>query len=133
LLDNTNFSVVLIGAPVERDALQNLVAQVSSQNCRIYPEQGVAPLLEIASLIEGAYCVFTPDTSIIHFASATKTPVLGFFTPLQMAHEWVPYNVHHLAVYAPKGKPASQIPVEEIKTQVTKFLKAVETLYTKAN
>lgn len=122
LLQSKRLSVVLIAAPTERQLAESILREVQSERCALFPEQGIAPLLQIASLIEGAVCVFSPDTSIIHFASATRTPVLGFFTPLQMAHEWFPFNVHHAAVYTPSGMPVSALPLSEITRHADLFL-----------
>ncbi|MCI0706123.1 MAG: hypothetical protein L0Y80_01380 [Ignavibacteriae bacterium] len=122
-----HYPVVMIASPAEREVLISIVHQLKLERCLLYPEQGDATLLEIASLVEGAVCVFTPDTSIIHFASATKTPVMGFFTPLQMAHEWVPYYVQNAAVYAPPGKPVSGIPLDEMAAQADRFLATLGT------
>ena len=127
LVANTSVVVMLIGAPSDQELLVNIKRETNSNRCLAYPENGMAPLLQIASLIEGALCVLTPDTSIIHFASATKTPVMGFFTPLQMTHEWVPFNVHHVAVYAPTGKPTSELPIPEMTSQVDRFLASLNT------
>jgi ADP-heptose:LPS heptosyltransferase len=80
----------------------------------VFPTKGTASLLEIASLIEGARCVITPDTSIIHFASAFKTPVVGLFTPLQRTHEWMPYHVRHQSVLAEEMKSVNTIPLGTI-------------------
>ena len=122
LVSTMSCPVVLIGAPSESYALEATVREVDSDSCHRFPESGAASLLEIASLVKGARCVLSPDTSVIHFASALQTPVLGFFAPSQMAHEWVPYKVHHAAVYAPSGMPASAIPIQEMTAQVDRFI-----------
>ncbi len=126
LLQSKRLSVVLIAAPTERRIAETILREVQSEHCDLFPEEGIAPLLQIASLIEGATCVFTPDTSIIHFASAVQTPVLGFFTPLRTTHEWVPFNVHHAAVYAPAGMPVSALGLSEMTRQADFFLSSLQ-------
>jgi ADP-heptose:LPS heptosyltransferase len=80
---------------------------------------------EISSLVEGAVCVITPDTSIIHVASSTSTPVLGLFTPLQVNQEWVPYRTKHVSVVAPAGRPVSEISVVTLQKATEEFLGAL--------
>lgn len=113
---------VLIAAPHDGQMKKEVMRSVASQSIIVYPEKNRATLLQIASLIEGAVCVITPDTSIIHFASAMKTPVLGFFTPLQGMHEWLPYKVKHMLVTAEQGQPASSISHEKLVMAIDSFL-----------
>lgn len=122
IVSNSEFAIVAIGAPSARQHLESLVQQVNSTRCLAFPEHGSATLLQIASLVAGAAAVLTPDTSIIHFASATNTPVVGFFTPLQQTHEWMPYKVKHATVLAPAGKPVSAIPIDQMCKAVDEFL-----------
>lgn len=120
---NEDFGTVLTYAPQDTEMRRVLSQILKSSGCLAFPDSGKASLIEVASLIEGALCVITPDTSIIHFASATKTPVVGFFTPMQGMHEWLPYRVRHDLVAAPTGKPVSAIPIEEMIQRVDGFIK----------
>lgn len=118
LSGQTDVRAVLIHAPGDEE-MENVVR---TSSCIRFPEQGTASLTEIASLIEGAVCVITPDTAIVHFASAMKTPVLGFFTPLQGMHEWLPFNVMNELVTAPAGMPVSSLAPEVMKEEIKTFL-----------
>ncbi len=123
LCGQTRFRTVLIHAPND-----HLFDEIRSQlpiDCLSFPDSGIATLLQVASLIEGALLVVSPDTSVIHFASATQTPVLGFFTRLQYMHEWFPYRVRHERVIAPQGQPIAAIPVEEICHRTEEFIRSV--------
>jgi len=113
---------VLISAPADSDLLSDVKSTMNTLRCQRYPEAGSATLLEIASLIGGALCVITPDTSIIHFASAMKTPVMGLFTPLQVTNEWLPYKVESRIVLADEGNPVSKIPEERILSAIDSFV-----------
>jgi heptosyltransferase-3 len=68
-------------------------------------------LLEMAALLETAALVVCPDTSVVHFASAVRTPCVALFpnaTSLPM--EWLPVGVpSRLLVPAQKGDPVSTI------------------------
>jgi len=87
-----------------------------------FPEHGSATLLEIAALIEGAQFVISPDTSIVHFASAMSTPVLGFYTSTKDNHEWLPYNVKYKIVISDANKPTSSIPVSRMIKEIDEFI-----------
>ena len=92
------------------------------ERCIRFPAKGEATLLQLASLVEGAVCVFTPDTSIVHFASAFGNPVFGFFTTMQGMQEWLPYRVPHDLLVAPAGQPASTIPLADMTEGIDRFL-----------
>ncbi len=109
-----HLSTVLISAPCDNLLRQNIVDKINSPLCISYPENGSADLKEIAELAAQAIFAISPDTSIIHFASAMRTPVLGIYSPLKYTAEWYPYAVDHIIVKAGKGKPVSDIPVETI-------------------
>ncbi|MBI3587474.1 MAG: glycosyltransferase family 9 protein [Ignavibacteriales bacterium] len=116
---------VVIAAPNDDYMKDEVRRSVASQSVLVYPEHGQATLLQIAALIGGAVCVITPDTSIIHFASAMQTPVLGFFTPLQGMHEWLPYKVNHSLVTAEQGRHTSSISHEKIIMAIDSFLSSL--------
>jgi len=118
----TSFRTLLLHAP--KDPLMLSVKQnlVQRTKCVSFPGQRDASLLEIAALIEGALAVITPDTSIIHFASAAKTPVLGFYTQMQDVHEWLPHQVKNRLVLSSKNEPTSAIPISNMIHAIDDFL-----------
>lgn len=115
---------VVISAPEDLEERVRIVSAIASGHCLTFPLTGDASLKEIASLVEGASCVITPDTAIVHVASATSTPLLGIFTPLQVNQEWLPYKVKHDLIVAPEGHPVSDIPVDVLIRSLDGFLKA---------
>jgi ADP-heptose:LPS heptosyltransferase len=114
--------VVLVSAPHDRRSADQLAASFKSPRVVVFPDRGAATLLQLAELIKQARCVVTPDTSVIHFASAVQTPVLGFFSPLQVTHEWLPYNVRHRVVRADDGKPVSAVGEDVLVSNINAFL-----------
>lgn len=126
LAEEKSFRTVLIYAPGDEE-MRNVARKLAESSvCVPFPEMGTASLLEIASLIEGAFCVITPDTAIVHFASAMKTPVLGLFTPLQGMHEWLPHKVRHDLVTAEAGQPVSSISLDVMRKRVKGFIQSVQ-------
>jgi len=117
--------VVVISSPEDNAWKREVVRRATSGEVYAFPEEGTATLREISSLIGEALFVVTPDTSIIHFASAMKTPVLGLFTPLQVTVEWLPWRVKHAAVLADPGKPVESIPLAQIERGLVAFANQV--------
>ena len=128
----TSFRTVLIYSP--NDHVMGKAARTAGEfeHCLMFPQKGIASLLEIASLIEGALCVLTPDTAIIHFASAAKTPVLGFYAPHHAMKEWLPFHVEHDLLMAAPGQPVSSIPIEQMLRRTDEFLEKSRTQLTTA-
>ncbi|MBI5471747.1 MAG: glycosyltransferase family 9 protein [Ignavibacteriae bacterium] len=116
-------AVVLVSDPSEVQ-LRHTIAQ-HVRECFEFPPEDSSTLLELASLIDGAAGVITPDTSIIHFASATQTPVLGFFTSLQSPTEWLPFNVKHLIVRSKDTLPVAGISADDLTNGIDKFFHSI--------
>jgi len=120
--ERKDFRTVLLVAPDDGEIGAAVRTSQEFRKCLIYPERGKATLLQLTSLVEGALCVFTPDTSIVHFASACGTPVFGFFTAVQGMQEWLPYRVKYDLIVAPAGQPTSSIPLTEMVQGIDRFL-----------
>jgi ADP-heptose:LPS heptosyltransferase len=119
----TSFRTVLLHSPNDHTMLEVKQNLVNNSNCLSFPERGSASLLEIASLIEGALAVVTPDTSIIHFASATTTPVVGFYTKMQDVHEWLPHRVKNHIIISAENEPTSSILILDMIDAINDFIK----------
>jgi len=119
----TNLRMVVVSAPADARRTRERIQQGGcSPHCIQFPQNGFASLLQVASLIERAVCVLTPDTAIVHIAAAMRTPVLGLYTPLQDVHEWLPLGIPFKAVLADAGQPTSTIPVANITKQLDEFI-----------
>ncbi len=118
-----HLTTIVTAAPEDAMLKQRIVRETNSLRCIAFPAEGNATMQEMASLIEGAVCVVTPDTSIIHVASSTGTPVLGLFSPLQVNQEWLPYKVKDHTVIAPPGRPVSGIPMDNLEAAVKRFVR----------
>jgi ADP-heptose:LPS heptosyltransferase len=118
----TAFRTIILTDPSDHEMQKAARDLCVSKNCLSFPEQGRATLLEIAALIEGARFVISPDTSIVHFASAMCTPVLGFYTSIKDNHEWLPYNVRYRIVTSEDGKPTSSIPIQDMIKSLQEFI-----------
>jgi ADP-heptose:LPS heptosyltransferase len=122
LVQNPEITTVVTSAPEDARMKNAIVSGTKSTQCIGFPDAGTATMHEVSSLVEGAVCVITPDTSIIHVASSTSTPVLGLFTPLQVNQEWLPYKTKYASIVAPAGCPVSEIPFETLRKETERFL-----------
>jgi ADP-heptose:LPS heptosyltransferase len=122
LSSDTSFQTLLLHAPKDLIMLKAKQQLIEKTRCLPFPEQGTASLLEIAAIIKGAAAVITPDTSIIHFASAAQTPIIGFYTSMQDVHEWLPFHVKHKIVLSDKNQATSSIPFEDMMKALQEFI-----------
>lgn len=122
LSSNTSYQTLLLHAPKDSIMLKTKQQLIEKTRCLPFPEQGTASLLEIAAIIKGAAAVITPDTSIIHFASAAQTPIIGFYTSMQDVHEWLPFQVKRKIVLSDKNQPTSSILVSKMIEAVDEFI-----------
>ncbi len=68
-------------------------------------------VLHLAVAIRGAVAVVSPDTSVVHFATAERVPVVGLYVG---DNEFWPYGSASKVVLPPDGKTLSLIPVTEV-------------------
>jgi ADP-heptose:LPS heptosyltransferase len=55
--------------------------------------------------LERSLVVITPDTGVLHLASATGRPVVALYTPTSVhLDRWLPRGVPYRVVMAPPGK-----------------------------
>ena len=121
LTSYSNYNIVFVTDPKDV-VMQKQASLLASPRHILFMEKGYGSLLHLAVVIEGAAVVLSPDTSIIHFASAMKTPVVGFFTPLQSIQEWLPLNVKNTCIIAEAGQPVSKIPIDQMTKEIGIFL-----------
>jgi ADP-heptose:LPS heptosyltransferase len=116
--------VVVIWAPGDKEMTDAVGERKEFSQCIPFETTHLNPLSQLASIVSGAALVLSPDTSIIHFACSTQTPVLGFYTQLQGMKEWLPYTTAHEVLIAPEGKPASAIPMPLLIQRTESFVRA---------
>ena len=125
LFEKDNIRTVVIVAPEDHKMKMLVQKSMEKNKCIIFPDTCIATLREITELISGACCVITPDTSIVHFASATKTPVLGFYSSAKQNIEWLPYQVHNSIIVSENNLPVSSIPVEILNKSIDDFFETL--------
>ncbi len=93
--------------------VSHIEAAVKNKRLKVFPPQD--DIQVVTALIAESYCVFSPDTSIVHIASAMRRPVLALYTIIAtIPSEWLPYRVPYRALLADGRVPVSTIPVESV-------------------
>jgi len=124
LAGHTEFRTVIVHAPDDSFMRSTIERHSEFERCLLFRTQGPSPLYQLASLIGGAIAVITPDTSIVHFASAMNTPLLGIYGEYQGV-EWEPYRVRHHTIRSEHGAPASAIEPSVLVGKTDEFIAEV--------
>ncbi len=102
---------IITSSPAERHRALALLTAVNRPELVILPPQ--SDFRVIAALAGRADVVLTPDTSLVHAASAAGVPVVGF-TVAENVISWAPWRIPCAVVAAPPGMTVSAIPVSEV-------------------
>jgi ADP-heptose:LPS heptosyltransferase len=68
-------------------------------------------ILHLAVAVRHAIAVVSPDTSVIHFATAQRVPVIGLYLE---PNEFLPYKSPSRVLFAPDGKMADGILLDDV-------------------
>lgn len=84
-------------------------------------------ILDVFPLIENSRAVITPDTSIVHIATAYSKKTLAFYSGLdEFFYKFHPNNNLCTVVRAEKGDPGIQtIPISQIISSIISFLQTI--------
>jgi heptosyltransferase III len=125
LSGRSQFRLVLLDSPGNAEMSGAIRNRPEFKECLVYQTRSLQPLGELASLIGEALLVISPDTSIVHFASAMQTPVLAIYAPVNASQEWLPFKVPYDVVMAEGSQRISEIKPEAIVEGFDKFLARV--------
>lgn len=81
-----DIGVALVGSPADGSRVQAIAREAAAAAIPT-PE-----LADVIALVATAHVVFTPDTSIVHMASAFRTPALVMFPTREGAEQWGLYR-----------------------------------------
>lgn len=89
ILNSLNKKVILIYSPDKYKELQEF--QKNNQNLKVYLPDNIKSILDSAEIIKKSEGVITPDTSIVHIASAFNKKIISVYPP-----KGGKYKVDHL-------------------------------------
>jgi len=119
LININDFNIIISADPKERDKL--IALNNKFLNTIITPARN---FFDLISLIKNVDLVITPDTSIVHIASAFNKPILGLFSGLRWNRTlFEPLcDIKSIVTAADGIDDIRQIPVEEVKNSFDKLI-----------
>ncbi len=99
--------VFLSSAPARAENVRKLLG--SGESGISYLE--TPSILHLAVAVRHAVAVVSPDTSVIHFATAQDVPVVGLYLE---PNEFLPYASASRVLFAPDGKMATGISIDDV-------------------
>ncbi|GDX65717.1 hypothetical protein LBMAG36_07830 [Chlorobiota bacterium] len=123
-LNNLSIHVLLLWMPADK-ALTDQLLLSNSPYTLAYPEG--RHLFEVCEVIKKALWVFTPDTGMIHIATAVHTPVFAVYQEKGTIKqgEWWPYMVPFHYINSPKGASICDIEAQEILSKCLDFHESI--------
>ena len=116
LMSNTKYQVFWTSAPQRATATKHYLDEHPPHDVKYLDTPSI---LHLAAAVRGAAAVVSPDTSVIHFATAQQTPVVGLYLE---ENEFLPYGSISRVLFAPDRMRASLISVEDVYNALTGML-----------
>lgn len=106
--------VIVVAAPGMENARESVVRACADPHVSGYPRDGRAPFADMVALVRRCRMLITPDTSLVHVAGATTTPVLALYTTAFTVAEWGPRHTESEVLLGAEGQPLSMMPIASI-------------------
>ncbi len=111
-----DLSVVWTSSPAAAAGIEKFLASFPSHGVYFQPTRNIQ---DVIGVVRGAELVISPDTSVVHIASAEGKPVVGLYT---YPNEWPPYQVPNKVLWPKKGQPVSTIPISKVMDAVRSLM-----------
>jgi ADP-heptose:LPS heptosyltransferase len=110
-------ALLLIASPNTSAALEDFLRTNEHPNRMVYfPTGGIQ---EVMALVRHADLVISPDTSVIHIATAERKPTIAVYL---RPNEWVPYQVPYRVVSPAIEAPVSTVSVDQVLEAMNELL-----------
>ena len=106
--------IVVIASPGQEAWREAVVRACRSEQVHEFPQGGPSSFAEVVALTRRCRLVVTPDTSLVHIAGATGTPLLALYTTAFTMKEWGPRHTIAEVILGSEGCPLSELPVPSI-------------------
>lgn len=107
---SAHYSVAVLSSPADR----GLADEICTTRKRARPIR-TENILEAAAVVDRALAVLTPDTSVVHLASALDRRCVGLYPPIEgNARTFAPLSRKHRVIMPPEGETFSAITVEQV-------------------
>jgi ADP-heptose:LPS heptosyltransferase len=116
--------VVFTPAPGKTYLAREVAARFSGDRVVIAPE---LPLLALAALVRRATAVVTPNTALVHVASACRRPVVALYAPQAQGEVelWLPLGVPYRALASRVGGTIGEIAPERVADAMDGLLREI--------
>ncbi|MEP7217486.1 MAG: glycosyltransferase family 9 protein [Bacteroidota bacterium] len=106
----TLYNIAVLSSPADR-ALADEICTMRRETRPVRTEN----ILQAAAVIQRSLAVITPDTSILHIASALDRPCVGLYPPSEEnLRSFAPLSTKHRVVMPEDGKLVSEIRIEQV-------------------
>jgi ADP-heptose:LPS heptosyltransferase len=123
ILVRTDGPIVVSAAPGEEDVRGWVVRSVGDPRVCDFPLEGRASFADMVALVRRSRMLVTPDTSLVHVAGATTTPMLGLYSTAFSLAEWSPLNTLAEIVITDGDRPLAEMPVVRMLEGFDRLLK----------
>ncbi len=122
------YPIVLVSTQADAADAAKIHEAVNDNRVVIFPP--TKNIFEIVELLSRSLMLITPDTGVVHLASAAQTPVVALYTNIQSGKtaEWTPYQVPHRLVIAPEDALVADIPAQMVFDAVASLLDELRAL-----
>jgi ADP-heptose:LPS heptosyltransferase len=119
-----DLAVVLTPAPGKTRPANEAAARFAGGRVVVAPE---LPLLALAALVRRAVAIVTPNTALVHLASACRRPVVALYAPQTRGEVelWLPLGVPYRALTSRLGGAIAEISPERVADAVDGLLREV--------
>jgi ADP-heptose:LPS heptosyltransferase len=108
IMEKTDLQVLWTCGPQSLSNVEHFLA-LKSPHSILLPS--TPSILHLAVAVRHAAAVVTPDTSVVHFATAQSVPVVGLYLE---ENEFQPFGGPSRVIFAPDGRTMAGIPVEAV-------------------
>lgn len=116
--------VLVLTTPSDSKNGELLRKLLQDERVTTYPSTN--DVLEVIAVIKKSWMVLTPDTGIIHMASAVGTPIVGLYVGGQGAAEWRPFGVPYRVVASVLTLPVATIPTSEVLKNLEELIRELQ-------
>ncbi|MBM2815713.1 MAG: glycosyl transferase family 9 [Ignavibacteria bacterium] len=121
---NNEYEFAIISVPSDYPLACTIAEKSYGKVTALNPSNDI---LEVCSLFEHFYAIITPDTSIVHIASAFKVPMIVMYVKSDShVNEWMPFGVDFRCIITDGKKDLDSIEVQPVADAFDDLMKSIE-------
>jgi len=103
--------IIIIAIAKDVIKAEEIISRIEDIHCMVFNSNDI---LDVCAIVERAAMVISPDTSLVHIASAYGKPTVAFYSEMTTyIYEWMPFHVPYRALIAPRKLEIEHIPTSE--------------------